>query len=130
MGPGWHGLAAGHIAKYEPFVTKIQQLTRDFGKPVLLINGDSHAYRSDNPLTNDAPCVIETGVGANTAACPDDAYDNRVYSDTTGVANFHRLVVHGSTFPLQYTRLTVNPKANYAPSATAFGPFSWERVIP
>jgi hypothetical protein len=46
------------------------------------------------------------------------------------VANFHRLTVHGSTFPLEYTRLRVNPRADAAASASAFGPFSWERVIP
>jgi hypothetical protein len=47
----------------EPFINKIATLTVDFGKPVLLINGDSHIYRSDNPLANNAPCAIETGVG-------------------------------------------------------------------
>jgi hypothetical protein len=46
------------------------------------------------------------------------------------VPNFHRLVIHGSTFPLEYTRLTIDPRANYAATATTFGPFSWERVIP
>jgi hypothetical protein len=46
------------------------------------------------------------------------------------VANFHRLTVHGSTFPLEYTRLSVNPRANADASAKVFRPFSWERVIP
>jgi hypothetical protein len=125
-------LAAGHIANYEPFVAKIHQLTKDFGKPVLLINGDSHHYRSDNPLKSASLCAYETGVAANTGACPDDAYANRTHpAGQEQLTNFHRLVVHGSTFPLEYTRLTVNPKVNVTtPSTTAFGPFSWERVIP
>jgi hypothetical protein len=123
------GPSLAHIANYEPFVAKIQQLTRDFGKPVLLINGDSHHYRSDNPLEDGSHCVYETGVGANTGPCPEDAYDSHPYY-AGGLPNFHRLVVHGSTFPLEYTRLTVNPKVNATPSETAFGPFSWERVIP
>jgi hypothetical protein len=45
------------------------------------------------------------------------------------VQNFHRIVVHGSTFPLEWLRLTINPKTNAANGASAFGPFSWERMI-
>jgi len=123
------GPSLSHIANYEPFIAKIKTLTQDFKNPVLLINGDSHKYRSDNPLQDNAPCVIETGVGTNTALCADDDYDTHPYYPD-GVSNFHRLVVHGSTFPLQYTRLTVNPRASNPTTATSFGPFSWERVIP
>jgi len=119
--------AANHLSNYEPVIEKIASLTKAFGKPVLLINGDSHKFRSDNPLKDNAPCVIETSVGAETAACADDNYDTHPNYDVT---NFHRLVVHGSTFPLQYTRLSINPRANAVASATAFGPFSWERIIP
>jgi hypothetical protein len=123
------GPSLAHIANYEPFIAKIAALAADYGKPVLMINGDSHKYRSDNPLLDNAPCVVETGVGAETVACADDDYDTHPYYPA-GVANFHRLVIHGAIFPLQYTRLTVNPRANYAATATSFGPFSWERVIP
>jgi hypothetical protein len=123
------GPSLAHIANYEPFIAKIATLTKDFGKPVLLIDGDSHHYRSDNPLLDNAPCVAETGVGTVTAACADDGYDTHPYYPG-GVANFHRLTVHGSTFPLEYTRLSVNLRANSATTATTFGPFSWERVIP
>jgi len=45
------------------------------------------------------------------------------------VSNFHRVVVHGSTFPLEYLKLTIDPNKNAKPSAYAIGPFSWERVI-
>jgi hypothetical protein len=122
--------SAGHIAKYEPFIAKIAQLTKAFGKPVLLINGDSHHYRSDNPLQQGAPCVIEqAGSGTAVVACPGDNYDT--HPNYPGEwPNFHRLVVHGATFPLEYIRLTVNPRGRYATSATGFGPFRWERVIP
>jgi hypothetical protein len=124
------GPSIAHIANYEVFIAKIAALTTDFGKPVLLVNGDSHKYRSDNPLTKGAACVVETGDGtAATQPCADDNYDSHPYY-AAGVPNFHRLVVHGSTFPLQYTRLSINPRANVPASDTAFGPFSWERVIP
>jgi len=44
------------------------------------------------------------------------------------VPNFHRIVVHGSTFPLEWLKLTVDPSVNVPASATAFGPFSWQRM--
>jgi hypothetical protein len=37
-------------------------------------------------------------------------------------------VVHGSTFPLEWLKLTINPRAHAAPSANAIGPFSWQRM--
>ena len=123
------GPSLAHIANYEPFIARLATLTRQFAKPVLLVNGDSHHYRSDNPLLDNSACVVETGVGTQTAACTDDDYDTHPYY-ADGVSNFHRLTVHGSTFPLEYTRLTVNPRADSATTSSSFGPFSWERVIP
>ena len=83
--------------------------TTDFGRPVLLFNGDSHVYLSDNPLS-----------AADPLSAMHPGYD---------VANFHRIVVHGSTLPLEWLRLTVDPHQNAPASDTAFGPFSWEREI-
>jgi hypothetical protein len=126
------GPSIAHIANYEVYIAKIAALTKDFGKPVLLVNGDSHKFRSDNPLTKGAPCIIETGDGTTaTQPCAEDNYDSHPYY-ADGVPNFHRLVVHGSTFPLQYTRLTIKSRDDdrSAPNDAAFGPFSWERVIP
>ena len=123
-------LADGHIAKYESFIAKLAQLTKDFGKPVLLINGDSHKYRSDNPLQLGSPCVIEKGpTTVDTQPCADDDY--LTHANYPGEwANFHRVVVHGATLPLQYTRLTVEPHKTLPTTASSFGPFHWERVIP
>jgi hypothetical protein len=93
-----------------PAVSSIASHTLDFGKPVLLFNGDSHVYRSDNPLSAFDPLnYIHPGYN---------------------VPNFHRVVVHGSTFPLEWLRLTVDPQADNAPDANAFGPFSWDEVQP
>ena len=44
------------------------------------------------------------------------------------VPNFHRIVVHGSTFPLEWLKLTIDPNANYKSTATTFGPFGWQRM--
>jgi len=98
-----------HQAGYEPFVSSVAQNTKAFGRPVLMLNGDSHVYLSDNPLS-----------AADPLNHMHPGYD---------VPNFHRIVVHGSTLPLEWLRLTVDPRANSATAENAFGPFSWERVI-
>jgi hypothetical protein len=98
-----------HQAGYGDFVRSIAENTQAFGRPVLLLNGDSHVYLSDNPLS---------AAGALNYMHP--GYD---------VPNFHRIVVHGSTFPLEYLRLTIDPKQNAKNGADAFGPFSWTRVM-
>ena len=100
---------AAHQAGYAPFVDAIATNARAFGKPVLMLNGDSHAYQSGNPMSP-----------ADPGYAMHPGYD---------VPNFHRIVVHGSTFPLEYLRLTIDPRANAANGANAFGPFRWERVV-
>jgi hypothetical protein len=122
------GKAPSHIANYKPFIDSIASHTLAFGKPVLLFNGDSHIYRSDNPLVPGAPCVIEPASGADAVPCTSDASANQ--AGTYNVPNFHRVVVHGSTFPLEWLRLTVDPQASNPTTATSFGPFSWTRVQP
>lgn len=100
---------AAHQAAYEPFVSSIATHTTALGRPVLMFNGDSHVYQSGDPLSPSDP---------NYAMHP--GYD---------VPNFHRVVVHGSTFPLEWLKLTVDPRADHPASDTAFGPFSWQRMI-
>jgi hypothetical protein len=100
---------AAHQALFEPFVANIAAHTSAFGKPVLMFNGDSHVYQSHNPLS-----------AADSLAYMHPGYD---------VPNFHRIVVHGSTLPVEYLRFTIMPGANAANGPDAFGPFSWNRVI-
>ena len=100
---------AEHQAGYEPFVQSVASHTLAFGKPVLMLNGDSHVYLSDNPLSASDPLAFMH-----------PGYD---------VPNFHRIVVHGSTFPLEWLRLTIDPRACAPNGADAFGPFSWTRVM-
>lgn len=100
---------AAHQAGYEPFVKSLARHTLAFHKPVLMLNGDSHVYLSDNPLSASDPAnVIHPGYN---------------------VPNFHRIVVHGSTTPLEWLKLTVDPSANAPQGPNAFGPFSWTRVL-
>jgi hypothetical protein len=112
------GKDGSHLANYEPIVNSLATHTTDFGKPVLLLNGDSHVYRSDNPLQQASSCTGDQDV------C---SYDDWNSHPSYNEPNFHRIVVHGSTVPLEYLRLTVNPK-NQQATATSFGPFSWQRV--
>ena len=135
------GAAAGaaHLTNYKPFIDSIAANASAFGKPVLLLNGDSHVYRSDNPLVQGAPCLIEPSSGAAAVACsatnmpagsnnPADPYLNQPYG--YNVPNFHRVVVHGSTTPLEWLKLSIDPAATAASGPNAFGPFSWQRMQP
>jgi hypothetical protein len=126
--PGAPGAAAPHLTAFEGLIGEIADQTKAFRRPVLLFNGDSHIYRSDNPLVKDAPCVIEPASGDPATACKasDDAWLKHPFYD---VPNFHRVVVHGSTFPFEWLKLTIDVRANAPASATAFGPFSWQREI-
>ena len=112
------GKSAAHLSNYEPLIAAIADHTTAFGRPVLLLNGDSHVYRSDNPLQAGSACDGEPGV------CDADAWTSHPSYD---VPNFHRIVVHGSTFPLEWLKLRIDPKVDAPASATAFGPFSWTR---
>ena len=113
------GKTPAHLTNYEPIVSSLAGHTGAFGKPVLLFTGDSHTYRSDNPLVQGAPCTGDGGV------CSYDAWMSHPYYHVT---NFHRIVVHGSTFPLEWLKLTAAPGAHNPTTATSFGPFTWTRM--
>jgi len=88
---------------YTPFVQKLADLALHFGRPVLLINGDSHLYGYDTPLANPKSA---TGSIHGTQAVP----------------NLTRITVQGSTNkPREWLRLTINPRTPQV--------FSWENVV-
>ena len=116
-----------HQTQFEPLIAEIAARAAAFGKPVLLINGDSHIYRSDNPLKQGVPCVIDPGSGQQAVPCSNDDWDHHPNYD---VPTFHRIVVHGSTFPLEWTKMTIDPSKNADGNTDgAFGPFIWSRQI-
>ena len=128
------GKDASHLTQYKPFVDGIARNTTAFGKPVILFNGDSHYYRSDNPLVKGAPCVIEMIPGTD-ATCSDSVMQVKNPADPYAtqphgynVPNFHRVVVHGSVTPLEWLKLVVDPGVNAPAGANAFGPFAWHRM--
>ncbi len=93
----WEGAATDG---FSATIQKIAAKTLDFGKPVLLLQGDSHLFNVDNPL----------------------ATGDLAHGVSTPVPNLTRVVVQGSNiFPRsEYLRLHVDPKAT--------PPFSWTRV--
>lgn len=94
--------AGDGLDAYTPFVQQLANLTTAFGKPVLLLNGDSHVFGADHPLADpNSP----TGQLHHTQA----------------VANLTRITVQGSTnAPAEWLKLTVNTRTP--------GVFSWVNV--
>ena len=114
------GDVASHQTNYEPIIAAFASNAASYGKPVLYFNGDSHTYRSDNPLQQNSICYTETDT------CTGDAWMQHPYYD---VPNFHRIVVHGSTFPMEWLKVNVDPRAAWEnhSTPTSWGPFSWQR---
>ncbi len=136
------GVTPEHITQYKPYIDKMATNSLSFGKPVLLFLGDSHIYRSDNPLVKGAPCFIEPASGASAIVCTDNAATNSLdkYNNPKdpylnqpngyNVPNFHRVVVHGETVPVEYLKVTFDSSVNLPATDSSFGPFSWVRINP
>jgi hypothetical protein len=81
------------LTGYTGFVHVLADLALHFGRPVLLINGDSHVFGSDRPLADPAST---TGKIHGTPAVP----------------NLTRITVQGSTStPVEWVRLTIDPRS-------------------
>jgi len=87
---------------YDAYVQQLATLTVAFGKPVLLFNGDSHLFESDQPL---ADPTSSTGV---------------MHHVSFPVSNLTRITVDGSTNFHDWVKLVVDPST---PSV-----FSWTRI--
>jgi len=109
-----------HQTNYEPIILAMASNSTTYGKPVLYVNGDSHIYRSDNPLQQNSTCHTEVD------PCTTDAWLHHPFYN---VPNFHRIVVHGSTFPMEWLKLSIDPRAAWenASTPTSWGPFSRQR---
>ena len=90
------------LSAYTAFVQELADLSAHFGRPVLLLNGDSHLFGVDRPLADPASA---TGLIHATQAVP----------------NLTRITVQGSTnAPAEWLRLTIDPRD--------VDVFSWENV--
>jgi hypothetical protein len=93
----WSG---GASDGFNDTIQRIASLTLAYGKPVLLIEGDSHVFTVDNPLANGDP----------------------VHGVTTPVPNLTRMVVQGSTTATlsEWVKLHIDTAGS--------PPFGWSRV--
>lgn len=93
----WDGNAT---SGFDSTVQKLAASALAFAKPVLLIEGDSHVFKTDNPFASGDP----------------------LHGVSTPVPNITRVVVQGSTTARlsEWLRLHVDPAAT--------PPFSWTRV--
>lgn len=95
--PGGDGLD-----QYTVFVKKLATLSIQFGRPVLLLNGDSHVFGVDQPLAD-----------------PESA-TGKIHQ-TPAVPNLTRMTVQGATTaPAEWLKLTIDTRKPY--------PFSWQNV--
>jgi hypothetical protein len=91
------------LAGYDALVQQIGTLAVRFGKPVLLLEGDSHVFRVDNPFSVSSPL-------------------HAIHPATPVADNVTRIVIEGSDGRTEYVRLKVDPRKKSADL------FSWERV--
>lgn len=90
----WDGTVANRattIDGYDDIVVQIGTLAARFGRPVLLLMGDSHVFRVDQPYTPGSPLF---GLHPNTPVAP----------------NVTRLVTNGSSSRTEYVRLVIDPR--------------------
>lgn len=74
---------------FDPIAARIAELAASFGKPVLLLEGDSHTYTVDTPLAGGSP----------------------VHGVTVSAPNVTRIVVEGQNTS-EWLRLTIDPRAD------------------
>jgi hypothetical protein len=90
------------LSGYDALVQQIGRLAASFGKPVLLLEGDSHLFKVDNPYSATSPL-------------------HALHAATPVAENVTRIVVEGSDVGrTEYVRLSVDPRSA--------SPFGWERV--
>jgi len=98
----WDSTAA--LSAYQPLVFQLGDLSLHFGRPVLLVNGDSHLFEVDNPLASPGSVI------------------GQIHKYPNAVPNLTRITVQGSTnVPHEWLRLTIDPRSHDV--------FSWTNVI-
>ncbi len=55
----WDFIPAANLTGYEDFIVALEAETKSFGKPVVLVNGDSHYFRIDKPLPAKLPSEVK-----------------------------------------------------------------------
>lgn len=91
------------LSGFDALVEQIGRLSAEFGRPVLLLEGDSHKFKVDNPHSATSPL-------------------HGVHALTPVAENVTRIVVEGSDAGrTKYLRVAVDAR-------TKGRPFNWERI--
>jgi hypothetical protein len=101
--PAQFAVGGDGLDGYDAYVAQLASLAVAFGKPVLVVNGDSHAFLVDHPL---ADPTSATGI---------------IHHVGFAVPNLTRIVVDGSTNFKDWVKLVVDPST---PAV-----FSWTQVF-
>jgi hypothetical protein len=83
--------AADKLGHYADTKAALARLSIDFGRPVVLVNGDSHSFETDKPLTDDATTNAAGEDGPNV------------------IENFTRVTTFGE-FQNHWVSTTVDPR--------------------
>lgn len=54
----WDFVPAERLTGYEDFIVQLEQEARNFGRPVVLVHGDSHYFRIDKPMPSALPSDV------------------------------------------------------------------------
>lgn len=90
------------LTGFDGLIQQIGTRAASFGQPVLLLEGDSHRYKTDNPFSASSPL-------------------HGLHAGTPVAENITRIVVEGELGRTEYLRVTVDPR-------NPAGLFTWERV--
>jgi hypothetical protein len=97
-------VASNQVYGFTPIVQELARRAAEFGKPVLLLNGDSHLFETDRPLADPS----STG--------------SQLYHVIVPAPNLVRVTVQGSTnVPHEWLKLHVDPHTADV--------FSWQNVV-
>jgi hypothetical protein len=113
-----------NLTNYKPFVQKLANLALSFGKPVLVLNGDSHVYKVDQPLIAH-PTLAAATANCNTQTVCDLSTIHNIQPE---VPNLTRIVVQGSGDGKKnsWIKLTISTPTYSNPKPDLF---SWEEIV-
>ena len=87
-------IAGDAVSGFTPIVKRLAQRIHAFHRPVLLLEGDSHVFKVDNPLAD-----------------PDDE-GSRLYGVEVPVPNLTRIVVQASTMASTSSKLSTRVRGS------------------
>ena len=86
--------AATDLSGFDAYKARLAERARAFGKPVLLLNGDSHVYTADKPLPG-APNLSRVTVNGSTS-CPHEYLRLRIDPSSPDVFSHERVPLPSS----------------------------------